>query len=114
MPVVKGNPPSQFEMEDQMMLNSKRRTMTTIRAALICLCLGFLLAICSTPSFAQTSQQGFATPQTAVDALVAAVRAGASEQVIVPVLGPNGIKILSSGDPVADESARKRFLSAYD
>lgn len=96
------------------MLISIRQEMTAVRAAVVLLCLGALFAISATPSFAQTSQQGFATPQTAVDALVAAVRAGGTEQVIVPVLGPDGKKILSSGDAVEDENARKRFLSAYD
>jgi hypothetical protein len=96
------------------MLISTRQEMTAVRAAVVLLCLGALFAIFATPSFAQTSQQGFATPQTAVDALVAAVRAGGTEQVIVPVLGPDGKKILSSGDAVEDENARKRFLSAYD
>jgi hypothetical protein len=58
------------------MLISTRQEMTAVRAAVVLLCLGALFAISATPSFAQTSQQGFATPQTAVDALVAAVRAG--------------------------------------
>ncbi len=70
--------------------------------------------ILSTLSWAQDSQRPFATPQAAVDALVAAVRAGDPASAVVPVLGPDGEKILSSGDTVEDAKARKRFLSAYD
>jgi Protein of unknown function (DUF2950) len=56
----------------------------------------------------------FAIPQAAVDAQVAAVRAGEPASAVRPVLGPDGEKILSSGDKVEDNNARKRFISAYD
>jgi Protein of unknown function (DUF2950) len=65
-------------------------------------------------SLAEDSQRAFATPQAAVDALVAAVRTGDPASAVIPVLGPDGEKILSSGDKVEDDNARKRFLSAYD
>ncbi len=66
-------------------------------------------------SFADDSaQQVFATPQAAVDALVSAAKAGDPKAAIMPVLGPEAEKILTSGDPVEDTNARKRFLSAYD
>jgi Protein of unknown function (DUF2950) len=55
----------------------------------------------------------FASPQAAIDALVAAVKSGAADEVAA-VLGPKGRDLASSGDPVADEAARQRFISAYD
>jgi hypothetical protein len=55
----------------------------------------------------------FQSPQAAVDALVAAVKDGSTEK-IVAVLGPDGERLASSGDDVADAGARQRFLTAYE
>jgi len=59
------------------------------------------------------AQQDYKTPQDAVDALVAAARSG-DRKALLAVLGPDGEDIVSSGDKVADEGARKGFLEAYD
>jgi hypothetical protein len=59
------------------------------------------------------AQQDYKTPQDAVDALVAAARSG-DQKALLFVLGPNGDDIISSGDKVADEAARKGFLESYD
>lgn len=61
---------------------------------------------------AQT-RDGFAPPEKAVEALVAAARAQDMEQ-LKKVLGPDSEDILSSGDKVADENLLKQFLHAYD
>ena len=55
----------------------------------------------------------FQSPQAAIEALIAAVKDGSTEN-IVAVLGPEGEKLASSGDDVADEAARRRFLTAYE
>ena len=57
--------------------------------------------------------QGFETPQTASEALVAAVRSGDPGR-IEQVLGPTSARLIRSGDPVDDARARERFLTAYD
>jgi len=62
------------------------------------------------PVLAET-QQSFATPEAAAKALAAAVRSGAADH-ISRVLGPDSEKIVSSGDPVDDAAARKRFTTA--
>lgn len=62
---------------------------------------------------ADTKQATYKSPQDAVDALVAAVKAGTIDG-IVAVLGPGGEDIASSGDEVADAAARQRFATAYD
>jgi Protein of unknown function (DUF2950) len=59
------------------------------------------------------AQQDFKTPQDAVDSLVAAARTG-DDKALLAVLGPDGDDIISSGDKVADETARKGFLESYD
>jgi hypothetical protein len=73
------------------MLNSVKRRESAIRSALLILYPAVLLAataIVPISSFADDSQRGFSTPQAAVDALVAAVRAGDPETAIIPILGP--------------------------
>ena len=61
---------------------------------------------------ASTAQKTFTTPEDAVVALVDALKANDSAQ-LTSILGPDGKKILSSGDEVADKQAREVFLTAY-
>ncbi len=60
-----------------------------------------------------SGQRVFPTPGAAVRALVAAAKGSNPQAEIVTVLGPGASKLLSSGDPVADDNARKSFLSHY-
>jgi Protein of unknown function (DUF2950) len=78
------------------------------KACLVPLC-GALLCW-SVPSVAQ---ERFKTPEAAVDALVAAAKAG-DTKALVRVLGPGGKAIVSSGDPVADTNIREKFVAAYE
>jgi len=59
------------------------------------------------------AQQSFKTADAAADALVNAARAG-DRNPLLTVLGRDGADIVSSGDPVADASARNRVVEAYD
>jgi hypothetical protein len=59
------------------------------------------------------AQQDYNTPQDGVEALAATARSGDQKAALV-VLGRDGEDIISSGDKVADETARKRFVSSYD
>jgi hypothetical protein len=67
----------------------------------------------STQTAASTEAQAtFATPEEAVDALVAAAeRHDVTE--LRRLLGPGTDEVLSSGDPVADQAARDAFVSRY-
>lgn len=56
---------------------------------------------------------GFASPQQAVDALVAALRDG-NVAAIEHVLGPGSKKLVESGDAVADEANRAKFVANYE
>jgi Protein of unknown function (DUF2950) len=61
-----------------------------------------------------TGQQStFATPTAAVDALIAANRADNLHELLV-ILGPESAKLIDSGDPIANNSGRARFIAAYD
>jgi len=54
----------------------------------------------------------FGSPEEAVQALVAAARAGDGKR-ILDVLGPEATEIVSSGDAAVDKQARERFAAAY-
>lgn len=54
----------------------------------------------------------FDSPNKAVRALVGAVKKN-DVQAIISIFGPEGEKILFSGDPVADQSDRERFLELF-
>lgn len=72
--------------------------------------LATLLSIVLLPA-AGAAQQHFPSPDAAARALEAAARAGDVERTRA-VLGPDGDEIVSSGDPVDDAAARKRFSAA--
>jgi hypothetical protein len=57
-------------------------------------------------------QKSFASPQQAVAALVAAVRENKDAE-LRAILGPCSEDLISSGDRVADQKGRARFLEAY-
>jgi hypothetical protein len=60
-----------------------------------------------------SAQQNFATPQQASQALVSALKSNERRE-ILNVVGRSAFDILSSGDDVADELARKRFVEQFD
>jgi hypothetical protein len=55
----------------------------------------------------------FETPEQAVQALIAATRAG-DRQALTTALGPEGRALVTSGDAVADRNAFRRFVTEYD
>jgi hypothetical protein len=58
-------------------------------------------------------QKRFASPEEAVQALVAAVKADDKKEMLA-ILGPVGKELISSGDEVADKAGREKFVKAYD
>ena len=60
----------------------------------------------------EIKQKGFASPEEAVKALIDAVKAN-NNQELLAIFGPEGKEIISSGDEVADKTAREHFLSKY-
>jgi hypothetical protein len=59
------------------------------------------------------AQQSFGSPEKAIEALGNAVRSGDTARLLA-ILGPGSKDLVSSGDEVADQLARTRFLKAYD
>jgi Protein of unknown function (DUF2950) len=72
-------------------------------------------SVWSQGSAAKAAQQQatFETPRAAVDALVAAVKAGDNAP-IAKVLGPGAGRVLNSGDPQLDAKARADFLRVQE
>ena len=62
---------------------------------------------------AVSAQQSFKSPEDAAGALASAVK-GNWPKGAVAVLGADGADIVSSGDKVADDEMRQKFLAAYD
>lgn len=69
-----------------------------------------LLAGCSIPKTVE--QQTFSSPEGAVEALVEALKAE-DQKPLETIFGSGSDDILSSGDPVADQSEREKFLELY-
>ncbi|HMK69073.1 MAG TPA: DUF2950 domain-containing protein [Stellaceae bacterium] len=62
---------------------------------------------------AKSSVPTFATPDEAFGKFAAAVKANDSAAMI-KVLGPDAKGLVGSGDPVADKTAREKFMAQYD
>jgi hypothetical protein len=90
--------------------------MTSLSSSLLhrCRSVGFIIAaIAAVTAPAAHAQQSFKSPDDAAAALAAAVKSGATRNML-KVLGPDAAEIVESGDAVADKDLRERFLSAYD
>jgi Protein of unknown function (DUF2950) len=78
----------------------------------MCLSISMSVACASQANSSEPAQRSFPTAERAVAALVVATRSGRLAS-LSQVLGPAGVPLIRSGDPVADRTARERFLAAY-
>jgi hypothetical protein len=62
---------------------------------------------------AASAQQSFQSPEDAASALVAAAKSGVTND-LLKVLGNSAADIIESGDMVADNETRQRFVAAYE
>jgi len=70
-----------------------------------------VLLLAATAAYA-AGAKNYASPEEAVQALVAAARAGDSNAILA-VLGPEAKDIVRSGDAATDKQGRERFVRAY-
>jgi len=89
------------------------RMSTCLRIARTIICALGLAFIAPTESFAAAVHQSFESPQAGVTALIKAVKAN-DKPALRAIFGPEGSKLLSSGDAVADARSRAKFSKAYD
>src|SRR5512136_1577556 len=61
----------------------------------------------------QVKQKSFQSPEEAAKALYDAAKAG-DRQEMLAIFGPAGKEVISSGDEVADKTARERFVKACE
>lgn len=88
---------------------------TALRHRVVALGIATILAWggASTAAVAAGSEQKtFASPEQAVAALVSATRSGVTAE-LLKILGPEGKKLVHSGDPIADKEAWDKFITAY-
>ncbi|MGH7077839.1 MAG: DUF2950 domain-containing protein [Acetobacteraceae bacterium] len=74
-----------------------------------------MLGLCIAPAAgrATAAAQSFASADQAVAALVTALRTN-NTRALAEILGPGSAPLISSGDAVADATARQNFLASYD
>lgn len=72
----------------------------------------FLLLTLPLAAIAASGPKRFASPEKAVNALVAAVKSNSARD-LVAIFGPGSGALVSSGDRVADRADRKKFLDRY-
>jgi hypothetical protein len=87
--------------------------LSSINSTLAKLALLTAAALAFAMASAANAQQFFKTAEEAADALVSAAKAGDRKRILT-VLGRDGADIVSSGDAIADASARNRVIEAYD
>jgi hypothetical protein len=103
-------------MEEKAMLidiwNRKRRLMWSLGLAI-------LVAVMMSAGFdqclfaADVGQESFKTPEEAVKALIDAIKVNDAKE-LMAIFGPAGKELFFSGDEVADQVWRERFVKAYE
>lgn len=88
-------------------------TSMNIRFVLGLIAVLLLLSGCSSKASDQSKQKAFADPDSAVKALLTAVKADNMPE-LTAIFGPDGAEVLSSGDPVSDKQNREVFLVALE
>jgi Protein of unknown function (DUF2950) len=73
----------------------------------------FIALVISGPSQGETvKQRTFASPEEAVKAMVEALKSN-DVKALEAIFGPGSQDLITSGDPVADQSGRAQFLKLY-
>jgi hypothetical protein len=95
-------------------INKAKRKFWLKRCGAILTAVIFIALMAATVSLAETvKQRTFTSPEEAVKAVIEAL---ISEDLnaLEAIFGPGSRDLLTSGDPVADQSGRERFLKLYD
>jgi len=92
--------------------NQKRRSMRRFGLVIIAAVMTFA-GFCQLVFAADANQKSFKSPEEAVRALSDAVKGNDTKELLT-IFGPEGKELISSGDKVADETGRERFIKAYE
>jgi Protein of unknown function (DUF2950) len=88
------------------------RAWTALLACVVALVL-FISAFAPDSRASEVQQKRFQTPDEAVQALVAATKAD-DLNTMLAILGPGSKEVISSGDSVADNAGRDKFVASYE
>ena len=91
----------------------KNRRVQSFPDAIVMFIVTFSLAVSPALAGWAAGQKSFSSPQQTVAALVAAVQDDNHAELLA-ILGPGSEDLVSSGDRVADQNGRARFLKAYE
>jgi DUF2950 family protein len=100
-------------MFNEIILN---RSKNSLLQAALGIAIAAIMILCTATTNANAGdikQKTFASPEEAVKALVDALKANNSEELLA-IFGPGSEDLISSGDEVADKNAREKFLSDYE
>jgi hypothetical protein len=104
-------------MEEKAMvltIDTKKRDSWFKRCGALLMAAAFIVLVISAPSQAGTlKQRTFASPEEAVNALVEALKSN-DVKALEGIFGPGHRDLIWSGDPVVDQSRRKRFADLYE
>jgi hypothetical protein len=105
--------------EEKSMINTISKIKSFVSWQLgVTITLALLLVICAGYIPAQAAAKGvqhktYVSPEEAVKSLVDAVKSD-DAKALRAILGPESEKVISSGDDVADQEGRKKFVKAYE
>jgi len=94
-------------------MNNGRREFRAIFGRALFLAAVFIVLSISSPSPAAVEQRTFATPEEAVKAFIEALQSN-DVKTLEAIFGPESEDLISSGDPVADQSIRERFVKEFE
>jgi hypothetical protein len=89
----------------------RSKVLSWTRALVLVTCA--LLFVAPVAAQSATAARSFPTAEAAVQALVAAVKAG-DRKAMLAILGPGSSTWLGSGDAVADKAAAENFVASFD
>jgi hypothetical protein len=93
---------------------TKRRNSCFKRYGALLMAVAFFVLMISAPSKAETvKQRTFASPEEAVEGFIEALKSN-DMNALEAILGSGHRDLLWSGDPVVDQSRRKRFADLYE
>ena len=85
----------------------------SINARKVVLGVGLLMLTMMACKSNKPKMTGYATPDDAANALIAAAKAG-DQNALLAIFGPESKDLLYSGDPVQDKNGATEFVSRYD
>jgi Protein of unknown function (DUF2950) len=95
-------------------IGAEKRDSWFRRCGALVIAAAFVVLVISGPAHAATvKQRTFASPEEAVKTLVEALKAN-DMKALEAIFGPGSRDLIWSGDPVADQSRRERFVSLYE